>query len=186
MTDQAPYSITSMSMEDQTMDSNTSRLGEPRGQPVSEMDTRMSDQVSLLTRLISISLTLILSSPELRYTKVTLGANALHPKLEGQSTIPPRTPNPQLQVRHYQALTPKKCSSLRPMPPDSITGRQNARPTARTPRMLIEQTGQQVLSPSPVYQLFTSDPPKPERAPRSETGRKWEVMNHMRGRQSGE
>jgi hypothetical protein len=71
-------------------------------------------------------------SPQKQPTKATLEAEALLPKVMGQSTTPSGTHTPQQEAPHNQAPTPKKCSSLHPTHLDSITGNQNVRPTSRT------------------------------------------------------
>ena len=48
MADQASYSNMSMSDEEQTSVSDTSQSSEPRGMPVPDRDTCMSDQVGAL------------------------------------------------------------------------------------------------------------------------------------------
>lgn len=172
----------SMSLEKQTRASEFSQSGEPRGRAVSDMDIPLSYQVSTLRQMTSTSLTRTLSSPELKFTNVTLVAEALHPKVAGQCTPPLRIPNPQPQTRHDRALTLKRFPTLRPTTPDSIIASRNARPTVKTRRVSFEQVGQKVLPPFPVYQLFTSDHPQPVRLPRNENGSKQEVTSQMRDR----
>jgi len=142
----------------------------------------MSTDVSVMALIDGHVADVILSSPELKFTKVTLGADALRPKVMGQLITPSKIPNPRRLTRHGQALTPKICPSLRPTHPDVTIGSQNTRPIARTRRVPIEKTRRQMLFSSTVYQRFKFDPLSSERRPRSGKVRTGKVMSQMRDR----